>query len=51
MFLRRCGFAAFWLVLGLFALNHPENAAHAVRAIFSGLALLADALSRFVTAF
>jgi hypothetical protein len=51
MFLRRCGFAAFWLVLGLFALNHPENAAHAVRAIVTGLALLADALSRFVTAF
>ncbi|GAB1858778.1 hypothetical protein MHTCC0001_36210 [Flavobacteriaceae bacterium MHTCC 0001] len=51
MFLRRCGFAAFWLVLALFALNHPANAAHAVQAIFSGLAWLVDALSRFVTAF
>ena len=27
MFLRRCAFACFWLVLGLFVLNHPENAA------------------------
>ncbi|WP_021591233.1 hypothetical protein [Actinomadura welshii] len=51
MFLRRWAFAAFWLVLGLFALNHPENAARAVRAIFTGLALLADGLSRFVSAF
>lgn len=51
MFLRRCGFIACWLVLGLFVLNHPENAARAVRAIVTSLALLADALSRFVSAF
>ncbi|WP_165495269.1 hypothetical protein [Actinomadura roseirufa] len=51
MFLRRCGFAAFWLVLGLFLLRNPENAAHTVRAIAGGLALVADALSRFVAAF
>lgn len=51
MFLRRCAFIAFWLVLGLFVLNHPETAARAVRAIFGGLALLADGLSRFVSVF
>lgn len=51
MFLRRCAFVAFWLVLGLFVIRQPENAAHAVRSIFGGLALLADALSRFVSAF
>ncbi|TDD73481.1 hypothetical protein E1293_31235 [Actinomadura darangshiensis] len=51
MFLRRCAFGCFWIVLGLFALNHPENAARAVRAIFTGLALLADGLSRLVSAF
>ena len=51
MFLRRCAFACFWLVLGLFVLNHPQNAAHAARAIAAGLALLADGLSRFVSAF
>lgn len=51
MFLRRCAFVAFWLVLGLFVLNHPEKAAHAVRAIVGGLALVADALARFTTAF
>ena len=51
MFLRRCAFAAFWLVLGLFLVRQPKNAAHAVRALIEGLALLADALSRFVSAF
>ncbi|MEV5824815.1 hypothetical protein AB0L25_04490 [Spirillospora sp. NPDC052242] len=50
MFLRRCGFVAFWLVLGLFLLRNPENAAHTVNAIGSGLAALADALSTFTAA-
>ncbi|WP_169806936.1 hypothetical protein [Actinomadura macra] len=51
MFLRRCGFFAFWSVLGLFLVRQPENAAHAVEAIFGALAVLADAFSRFVAAF
>jgi uncharacterized membrane protein HdeD (DUF308 family) len=51
MFLRRCAFAAFWIVLGLFAVRHPEHAAHAVSAISHGLALIADGLARFVSAF
>jgi hypothetical protein len=51
MFLRRCAFACFWVVLGLFLVRQPENAAHAVRAIVGGLALVADALARFTTAF
>ncbi|GAA2282338.1 hypothetical protein GCM10010402_44140 [Actinomadura luteofluorescens] len=51
MFLRRCAFACFWLVLGLFAVRHPDSAAHAVRALIQGLALLADALSLLVSAF
>ncbi|MEU4823975.1 hypothetical protein AB0H37_19085 [Actinomadura sp. NPDC023710] len=51
MFLRRCAFACFWLVLGLFALRHPGSAAQAIRALFEGLALLADALSLLVSAF
>ncbi|MEW2356406.1 hypothetical protein [Spirillospora sp. NPDC029432] len=50
MFLRRCGFAAFWLVLALYALRHPTNAASSVTAIFGALAALADALAAFVTA-
>ncbi|MGI5419245.1 hypothetical protein [Actinomadura luteofluorescens] len=51
MFLRRCAFTCFWLVLGLFALRHPRSAAQALRALFEGLALLADALSLLVSAF
>ena len=51
MFLRRCAFACFWLVLGLFLVRQPERAAHAVRAVVGGLALVADALARFTTAF
>ncbi|QXJ23618.1 hypothetical protein AGRA3207_004800 [Actinomadura graeca] len=51
MFFRRCAFVAFWIVLGLFVIRQPENAAQAVRALVGGLALLADALSRFVAAF
>ena len=50
MFLRRCAFTCFWLVLGLFALLHPGSAAQAIRAVFEGLALLADALSLLVSA-
>ncbi|WP_433476752.1 hypothetical protein ACQPZP_06650 [Spirillospora sp. CA-142024] len=51
MFLRRCAFGCFWLVLGLFAVRHPEHAAAAVRAIAHGLALVADGLARFTSAF
>ena len=51
MFLRRCAFAAFWLVLGLFTVRQPETAAHAVEGIAHGFALAADALARFTSAF
>lgn len=51
MFLRRCAFACFWIVLGLFLIRQPERAAHAVRALFGGLAMIADALARFTSAF
>ncbi|WP_329095142.1 hypothetical protein OG979_11660 [Actinomadura citrea] len=51
MFLRRCAFGCFWLVLGLFVIRQPESAAHAARALFEGLALLAEALSLLVSAF
>ncbi|WP_412516219.1 hypothetical protein K8Z49_35225 [Actinomadura madurae] len=51
MFLRRCAFGCFWIVLGLFAVRHPEHAAHAVSVIAHGLALVADRLARFVSAF
>lgn len=51
MFLRRCALACWWLVLGLFVLRHPENAAHTVEGIAHGLALAADVLSGFVSAF
>lgn len=50
MFLRRCAFIAFWVVLGLFLIRHPENAAHASEVLGGGLAMLADGLSRFVSA-
>ncbi|MFI0406113.1 hypothetical protein [Actinomadura sp. 3N508] len=51
MFLRRCAFVCFWLVLGLFLTRQPERAARATRAFVGGLALVADALARFTTAF
>lgn len=51
MFLRRCAFIAFWLVLGLYVLRQPEGAAHTVKAIFAGLSALADGLARFASAF
>ncbi|GAA2607691.1 hypothetical protein SMC26_17800 [Actinomadura fulvescens] len=48
---RYCLLAAFWIVLGLFLLRHPARAADATTAVFDGLALVADALARFVSAF
>ncbi|MCP9952912.1 hypothetical protein [Actinomadura madurae] len=51
MFLRRCAFGCLWLVVGLFTVRHPEHAAHTVRAIACGLALVADGLARFTSAF
>ncbi|WP_169744500.1 hypothetical protein [Spirillospora albida] len=51
MFLRRCAFITFWLVLGLYVLRHPESAAHTVHAITTGLSTMAEALSRFTSAF
>lgn len=51
MFLRRCAFICFWIVLGLFLIRSPERAAHVVRAMFGGLAVVADALARFTSAF
>ncbi|MFC5748340.1 hypothetical protein [Actinomadura rugatobispora] len=50
MFLRRCGFAALWIVLALYVLRHPTTAADSLTAVFSAMAALADALSAFVTA-
>jgi hypothetical protein len=50
MFLRRCAFVAFWLVLLLYALRHPAGAAHSVKAAFDALAALADALAAFCQA-
>jgi hypothetical protein len=50
MFLRRCAFAAFWLVLALYVLRHPINAAHTATAITHGLADVADALARVISA-
>ncbi|SEG91087.1 hypothetical protein SAMN04489712_12832 [Thermomonospora echinospora] len=49
MFVRRCGFLAFWLVLALYVLRHPLGAAQTVAAIGSGLASLADALAAFAS--
>ncbi len=48
---RRCIVAVFWLVLGLFVVRHPDNAARTVHALGDVLALTADALARFTTAF
>ncbi|TQM71281.1 hypothetical protein FHX41_5043 [Actinomadura hallensis] len=42
---RRCTVAAFWLVLVLFVVRHPDNAARTVHALGDVLALLADALA------
>ncbi|MFC9973487.1 hypothetical protein ACFVH6_21595 [Spirillospora sp. NPDC127200] len=51
MFLRRLGFITFVLVLIMFVLRQPTGAAHGVKSILAGLATLADALGRFVSAF
>mgnify|MGYP001463704407 CR=1 FL=1 len=50
MFLRRCAFAASWLVVALFVLRHPSQAADATGAIAHALAVLADAVGWFVSA-
>ena len=50
MFLRRCAFAALWIVLTLYALRHPAGAADSVTATFHGLAAVADALAAFCQA-
>jgi hypothetical protein len=50
VFLRRCAFLFFWLVLGLYLLRQPVAAAHTTKAVLAGLSLLADALARFASA-
>ncbi|GGQ11960.1 hypothetical protein BKA00_006597 [Actinomadura coerulea] len=50
MFLRRCAFGCMWVVLGLFAVRHPERAAATVRVVAHGLALVADGLARLTSA-
>jgi hypothetical protein len=50
MFLRRCAAVTFWLVLALYVLRHPVNAAHTANAATRGLAAAADALARLVSA-
>lgn len=50
MFVRRCAFLVCWLVLALYVLRHPTNAAGTVTALGGGLASLADALAAFVSA-
>ncbi|MBC6462420.1 hypothetical protein [Actinomadura sp. HBU206391] len=50
MFVRRCAFITFWLVLALYVLRHPVNAAHTTKALLHGLAAAADALARLVSA-
>lgn len=50
MFVRRCAFLAFWIVLGLYLLRDPNGAAHTATAIGHGLAACADGLARFASA-
>ena len=50
MFLRRCAFAACWLVLALFVLRHPSEAADAAGALAHALAVLADAVALITAA-
>ena len=50
MFLRRCAFITVWLVLALYTLRHPVSAAHSITAIAHGLANVADALARVISA-
>jgi hypothetical protein len=49
VFLRRCAFVAFLLVLVLFVIRHPREAATATGALAHGLAVLADAVGWFVS--
>jgi hypothetical protein len=50
MFVRRCAFVACWLVLVLYVLRHPVSAAHTATALARGLAGVADALARLISA-
>ena len=50
MFLRRCAFAVFWVVLVLYLLRHPLGAAESATAVLGALAALADALAAFCQA-
>ncbi|GLZ15075.1 hypothetical protein Acsp04_53100 [Actinomadura sp. NBRC 104425] len=50
MFLRRCAFIACWLVLVLFVVRHPGQAADATGALAHALAVLADAVALITTA-
>jgi len=50
VFVRRCLFWTFWLVLALYVLRHPSTAAETVTALGGGLAALADALAAFASA-
>jgi len=50
VFLRRCAFVACWLVLVLFVLRHPGQAADTTGAIAHALAVLADAVALVTSA-
>jgi hypothetical protein len=50
VFLRCCAFAACWLVLVLFVVRHPGEAADAAGALVHALAVLADAVALITTA-
>ncbi|MBX6767196.1 MAG: hypothetical protein IRY90_08595 [Actinomadura rubrobrunea] len=50
MFLHRCAFVTCWLVLALFVLRHPGQAADATGAIAHALAVLADAVALIASA-
>ncbi|WP_199484981.1 hypothetical protein [Actinomadura craniellae] len=51
MFVRRCCFALFWIVLALYVLRHPAAAADTATALAHGLGTLADALAVFASVF
>ena len=50
MFLRRCAFVVCWLVLVLFVLRHPGQAADVTAALAHALAVLADAIALVASA-
>ncbi|WP_018653811.1 hypothetical protein [Actinomadura flavalba] len=50
MFLRRVAFILCWLVLALYVLRNPTQAATTVKTIATGLASLADAVAAFAAA-